>query len=152
MSTVALWQGETVNQLNEWLDTRLLLTRAFDQPSDEERERPAVLALLARAAGARAHRHASVRGIGAAARSGLRASVSRPSTNASTASATSREALAHDGALILKFWMHLSAPAQEGSGLKKPERGPAAEMAGHGPRLGSTGACTRASSPLPGRR
>ena len=34
-------KGETVNQLNEWLDTRLLLTRAFDhQSSDEERERP----------------------------------------------------------------------------------------------------------------
>jgi polyphosphate:AMP phosphotransferase len=33
-------RGETVNQLNEWLDPRFVDTRAFGEPSDEERERP----------------------------------------------------------------------------------------------------------------
>jgi polyphosphate:AMP phosphotransferase len=34
-------KGESVNLLNEWLDPRWIRTRAFDGPSDEERERPA---------------------------------------------------------------------------------------------------------------
>jgi polyphosphate:AMP phosphotransferase len=33
-------KGETVNLLNEWMDTRHILTHAFGEPSDEERERP----------------------------------------------------------------------------------------------------------------
>ncbi|HQQ76398.1 MAG TPA: polyphosphate:AMP phosphotransferase [Thermoanaerobaculia bacterium] len=33
-------KGETVNLLNEWMDPRHILTRAFDTPSDEERDRP----------------------------------------------------------------------------------------------------------------
>src|ERR1017187_6435523 len=33
-------KGETVNLLNEWMDPRHILTRAFDTPSDEERARP----------------------------------------------------------------------------------------------------------------
>src|SRR3954469_13277163 len=33
-------KGETVNLLNEWMDPRHIHTRAFDNPSDEERERP----------------------------------------------------------------------------------------------------------------
>ena len=46
-----------MQRLHEWLDPRGLETNAFGPPSDEERERPAVLALLAHAAGARADRH-----------------------------------------------------------------------------------------------
>jgi polyphosphate:AMP phosphotransferase len=34
-------KGEMVNLLNEWMDPRLIQTRAFGPPSDEERERPA---------------------------------------------------------------------------------------------------------------
>ncbi|HEX5613414.1 MAG TPA: polyphosphate:AMP phosphotransferase, partial [Burkholderiales bacterium] len=34
-------KGETVNLLNEWMDPRHVVTRAFSDPSDEERERPA---------------------------------------------------------------------------------------------------------------
>ena len=34
-------KGETVNLLNEWMDPRWIVTRAFGEPSDEERERPA---------------------------------------------------------------------------------------------------------------
>jgi AMP-polyphosphate phosphotransferase len=33
-------KGETVNQLNEWMDSRHVLTHGFAEPSDEERERP----------------------------------------------------------------------------------------------------------------
>jgi polyphosphate:AMP phosphotransferase len=33
-------KGETVNLLNEWMDPRHIETRAFGEPSDEERERP----------------------------------------------------------------------------------------------------------------
>lgn len=33
-------KGETVNLLNEWMDPRRIHTRAFFQPTDEERERP----------------------------------------------------------------------------------------------------------------
>ena len=33
-------KGDTVNLLNEWMDPRWLVTRAYDTPSDEERDRP----------------------------------------------------------------------------------------------------------------
>ena len=33
-------KGETVNLMNEWMDPRHILTCAFSDPSDEERERP----------------------------------------------------------------------------------------------------------------
>jgi len=33
-------RGETVNQLNEWMDPRLIATYAFGEPTEEERERP----------------------------------------------------------------------------------------------------------------
>ena len=33
-------RGETLNQINEWLDPRLIHTAAFDKPNDEARERP----------------------------------------------------------------------------------------------------------------
>lgn len=33
-------KGQIVNTLNEWMDPRWLVTQAYDEPSDEERERP----------------------------------------------------------------------------------------------------------------
>ena len=33
-------KGETVNQLNDWMDSRHVLTHGFAEPSDEEQERP----------------------------------------------------------------------------------------------------------------
>ncbi len=33
-------KGETVNLLNEWMDPRFIVTRAFGEMSDEEAERP----------------------------------------------------------------------------------------------------------------
>ncbi|HTM07800.1 MAG TPA: polyphosphate:AMP phosphotransferase [Verrucomicrobiae bacterium] len=35
-------KGETVNLLNEWMDPRHIYTHAFFEPTDEERERPAL--------------------------------------------------------------------------------------------------------------
>ena len=35
-------KGETVNLLHEWMDPRHIVTHAFFEPSDEERERPAL--------------------------------------------------------------------------------------------------------------
>src|SRR5438105_914203 len=35
-------RGETVNQLNEWMDPRHIEVQAFDEPSGEERERPEI--------------------------------------------------------------------------------------------------------------
>ena len=34
-------KGESVNLINEWMDPRWIVTQAYDEPSDEERERPA---------------------------------------------------------------------------------------------------------------
>ena len=50
-------KGETVNLLNEWMDPRHIQTHAFGAPSDEERERPPHVALLARAAAQGQDRH-----------------------------------------------------------------------------------------------
>jgi polyphosphate:AMP phosphotransferase len=38
----AAGKGETVNCLNRWLDPRLVQTHAFDEPTAEERQRPAM--------------------------------------------------------------------------------------------------------------
>src|SRR3990167_576619 len=35
-------KGETINVLYEWMDPRFLSTLAFTEPTDEERERPAM--------------------------------------------------------------------------------------------------------------
>jgi polyphosphate:AMP phosphotransferase len=35
-------KGETVNLLHEWMDPRHIITHAFDAPSEDERERPAM--------------------------------------------------------------------------------------------------------------
>jgi polyphosphate:AMP phosphotransferase len=110
----AAGKGETVNLLNEWMDPRWILTRAYGEPSDEERERPEYW---------RYWRDLPPKG-----RVGLflNAWYSRPvldrvyrrSSNADfnrelDQIATFERTLADDGALILKFWMHLGRNAQK---------------------------------------
>jgi AMP-polyphosphate phosphotransferase len=117
-------KGETVNLLNEWMDPRWIVTRAFGEPSDEERERPEHW---------RFWRELPPRG-----RIGLFLSswYSRPVVDRAyrrisrvefehqlRGLAEFERTLADDGALILKFWMHLDRKAQR-KRLETLERDP----------------------------
>lgn len=107
-------KSETVHLLNEWMDPRWIVTRAFDEPSEEERERPPDW---------RFWRDLPARGqIGLFLSSWYSAPildrVHRRSSSADLDAAARRIAafervLADDGAVILKFWMHLSKDAQK---------------------------------------
>jgi polyphosphate:AMP phosphotransferase len=107
-------KGETVNLLNEWMDPRWIITRAYGEPSDEEGERPEYW---------RYWRDLPPKG-----RIGLFLSswysrpvldrVNRRSGRAQFDEALDRisafeRTLTDDGALILKFWMHLGKNAQK---------------------------------------
>jgi AMP-polyphosphate phosphotransferase len=117
-------KGETVNLLSEWMDPRWLVTRAFGEPSDEERERPEHW---------RFWRELPPKG-----RIGLflNSWYSRPVVDRAYRRISRLEldhqlrglaeferTLADDGALILKFWMHLGKKAQR-ERLKLLERDP----------------------------
>lgn len=117
-------KGETVNLLNEWMDPRWIVTRAFGEPSDEERERPEHW---------RYWRELPPRG-----RIGLFLSswYSRPVVDRAyrrisrvefehqlRGLAAFERMLADDGALILKYWMHLDRRAQR-KRLETLERDP----------------------------
>ena len=107
-------KGETVNLLNEWMDPRWIVTRGYTDPSGEERERPRLwrywrdlpprgrIALFLSAWYSSPIRHRVARRIGAAEFDALLDQVS-----------AFERALADDGAVILKFWMHLSKAAQK---------------------------------------
>jgi polyphosphate:AMP phosphotransferase len=107
-------KGETVNLLNEWMDPRWIVTRGYTDPSGEERERPRLW---------RYWRDLPPRGrialfLSAWYSSPIRHRVaSRISTSEFDALldqvAAFERALADDGAVILKFWMHLSKAAQK---------------------------------------
>jgi len=117
-------KGDTVNLLNEWMDPRWLITRAYDAPSDEERERPEYWRYW--------------RALPPKGRIGLFLSswysqpiLDRVYDKISDAEYERRldhilsfeKGLADDGALILKFWMHLGHDAQK-QRLKKLEKDP----------------------------
>ena len=117
-------KGETVSLLNAWMDPRWLITRAYDDLRETDREWPEFRKYW---------RDLPPRGrIGMF----LSAWYSRPVLDhvyAMTDEATFlkrldrivrfERALARDGALILKFWMHLSRDAQE-QRLKSLEQDP----------------------------
>jgi polyphosphate:AMP phosphotransferase len=107
-------KGETVNLLNAWMDPRWLVTRAYDTPSDEERERPEFWRFW--------------RDLPAKGKIGMFLSswYSRPVldrvhkridetefNNLLERIISFEKALSDDGALILKFWMHLSKKGQK---------------------------------------
>jgi len=117
-------KSETVQLLNSWMDPRFIVNRAFDEPSEDERERPPFwrfwLALP---------QHGQV-GLfmGAWYSAPLDRRVARRATLAEFAAALDRVAgfeqtLADEGALILKFWMHLSRRDQKRR-LQKLSRDP----------------------------
>ena len=117
-------KGETVNELNAWLDPRWTMTHAYTERSEEERERP--------------HFWRYWRDLPPKGKIGffLSAWYSQPlvervygqSTDAELDQqlariATFEKILADDGALILKYWMHLGK-AQQKKRLKALERDP----------------------------
>ncbi len=117
-------KGESANLLSEWLDPRLLVTRAFGPRSDEEAERPEYW---------RFWRDLPPRG-----RMGIFLSswYSKPLLNRVYEKISDSEydddldrilsferMLANDGALILKFWMHLGKSAQK-KRFRKLEKDP----------------------------
>lgn len=106
-------KGDTTNLLNEWLDPRWVTTRAYSAPSEEERERPEFWRFW--------------RDLPPAGQIGifLSAWYSRPlletvfeKIDVAELDATMDRILAFertlvdDGALILKFWMHLGKEQQ----------------------------------------
>ncbi len=117
-------KGDTVNVLNEWMDPRWLITRAYDEPSDEERDRPEYW---------RFWRDLPPKGhIGLFLSSWYSQPILRRVYDKDDEARFDdhldrimafENALADDGALILKFWMHLSHDAQKRR-LKKLEKDP----------------------------
>jgi polyphosphate:AMP phosphotransferase len=117
-------KGDTVNLLNEWMDPRWLITRVYDEPSDEERERPEYW---------RFWRDLPPNGhIGLFQSCWYSQPILRRAYEKDDEAVFDdrldrimafEKALADDGALILKFWMHLSHDAQKRR-LKKLEKDP----------------------------
>ena len=104
---------ETINVLYEWMDARYLTTLAFEEPSNEEAERPSMW---------RYWRTLPARGrIGIFAgswysdpiRMRITGEMSERELDARAAQINRFEAmLVNEGALVLKFWIHLSKDAQ----------------------------------------
>ena len=117
-------KGETVNLLNEWMDPRHIHTSAFDNPSDEEIERPPMW---------RYWRALPPKGkIGMLFGSWYTAPIIDRVFKRTRGKDIIRsieeinhleKMLADEGALILKFWFHLSKKAQR-KRLKKLESDP----------------------------
>jgi polyphosphate:AMP phosphotransferase len=107
-------KSETVHLLNEWMDPRWIVNRAFEEPSADERERPPFwrfwLALPPRGRV----------GLFLSAwysqplldRVGRRLNAAEFDTSLDRIASFERT-LADDGAVILKFWMHLDRKAQK---------------------------------------
>ncbi|HLP98210.1 MAG TPA: polyphosphate:AMP phosphotransferase [Sideroxyarcus sp.] len=117
-------KGETVNLLNEWMDPRHIVAHAMGEMSDEERERPAMW---------RFWRALPPKGkIGVFFGSWYTAPIVRRVMKQSGTAALNQsieqinrfeKMLTDEGALILKFWFHLSKDAQE-KRLKALEKNP----------------------------
>ena len=107
-------KGTSVNLLNKWMDARWILTHAYTEPSDEEAERPTFWRLW---------RHLPPKGQIGIHMSGR---YSRPLLDYVYGEISQDEfkrqlerinafekALADDGAMVLKFWMHISRDVQK---------------------------------------
>jgi len=107
-------KGETINVLYEWMDPRFLSTLAFSEPTDEERERPAMW---------RYWRSLPPKGrIGIFAgswysdpiRERIQGEISLKELDARADQINRFEAmLVNEGALVLKFWFHLTKDGQK---------------------------------------
>jgi len=107
-------KGETINLLYEWMDARFLSTLAFARPTTEERERPSMW---------RYWQALPPKGrIGMFAgswysdpiREHIDGDISRKELDARADQINRFEAmLVNEGALVLKFWFHLTREAQK---------------------------------------
>ncbi len=107
-------KGDTVNLLNEWMDPRYLRTFAFGEPSDEERERPEYWRYW-RALPPTGHVGLYVGSWYSdpiAQRVHDRLNDTELDSHLLRIKTFERE-LADDGALIIKFWLHLSKAGQK---------------------------------------
>ena len=107
-------KSETVHLLNEWMDPRWIVNRAFDEPSEDERERPRFwrywlalpprgrIGLFLSAWYSQPLLDRVARRLGAAE---FDVALDRI--------ASFERTLADDGAIIVKFWMHLDRKAQK---------------------------------------
>jgi polyphosphate:AMP phosphotransferase len=117
-------KGETVNLLNEWMDPRHIRTHAMGAASDEERERPPIW---------RFWRNLPPKGrIGIFFGSWYTAPIVDRVLGATKSAELDRSLeeivrfermLTDEGALLLKFWFHLSKKAQRAR-LKELEKSP----------------------------
>jgi polyphosphate:AMP phosphotransferase len=107
-------KGTSASLLNKWMDARWILTHAYTEPSDEEAERPTFWRLW---------RHLPPKGQIGIHMSGR---YSRPLLDYVYGEINPQEfrhqldrilnfekALADDGAMVLKFWMHISKKVQK---------------------------------------
>jgi len=107
-------KGETINVLYEWMDPRFISTLAFSEPTDEERERPPMW---------RYWRSLPPKGrIGIFAgswysdpiRQRIQGEISLKELDAQADQINRFEAmLVSEGALVLKFWFHLTKEGQK---------------------------------------
>jgi polyphosphate:AMP phosphotransferase len=117
-------KGTSANMLNKWMDARWIITHAYTEPSDEEAERPMFW---------RFWRHLPPKGQIGIHMSGR---YSRPLLDHVYGKIDKEElkhqlerinnfeqALADDGAMVLKFWMHISKDVQK-KRLKSLENDP----------------------------
>jgi AMP-polyphosphate phosphotransferase len=117
-------KGETINVLYEWMDPRFISTLAFSTPTDEERQRPAMW---------RYWRALPPKGrIGIFAGSwysdpihdSIEETISKFALDQRIDQINRFEAmLVNEGALVLKFWFHLTKDAQK-KRLKELEKNP----------------------------
>jgi polyphosphate:AMP phosphotransferase len=117
-------KSETVNTLNEWMDPRHIQTYGLDEPTDEERERPhmwrfwRILPPKGRIGifdGSWYTWPILERAYGRSKTSNLDQDMARV--------ARFEQMLINEGAVVLKFWMHLSKEAQK-KRLKGLEKDP----------------------------
>ena len=117
-------KGETINILYEWMDPRYLSTLAFSEPTDEERDRPVMWRYW------RALPPKGRTGIFAGSwysdpiRQRIEDEMSLTDLDARIDQINRFEAmLVNEGALVLKFWFHLTKEAQK-KRLKMLEKDP----------------------------
>ncbi len=117
-------KGETINLLYEWMDPRFLSTLAFSAPTDEERERPVMWrywrALPPKGrigifAGSWYSGPIHERIAGTLKQAALDASIDQINRF--------EQMLVNEGALVLKFWLHLTKEGQKRR-LKALEKDP----------------------------